>query len=212
MTFQPLIESNFTAIWPLWLMFFVMIIYAVAMIRRPQTLRAAWQMTFSSVNRVYNDTSFLWNSSMDLRAFCVLVFALSAQLLAYTGGPFRFTQYLLIFLGVEAWAWLRRGVRYMVEKHLKLKNKGFPPGLFIGLGVILCSVLLVANILYIVWDWHWVWLIIMGIVLLLWLGVIMTKLFHYFVRGWKSFLAVMAYWLVVEVGSLFGLYELIMVL
>lgn len=212
MTFQPLIESNFTAIWPLWLMFFVMIIYVVAMIRRPKTLRAAWQMTFSSVNRVYNDTSFLWNSSMDLRAFCVLVFALSAQLLAYADGPFRFTQYLLIFLSVEAWAWLRRGVRYMVEKHLKLKNKGFPSGLFIGLGVILCSVLLVANILYIVWDWHWVWLIIMGIVLLLWLGVILTKLFHYFVRGWKSFLAVMAYWLIVEVGSLFGLYELIMVL
>ncbi len=100
----------------------------------------------------------------------------------------------------------------MIEKHLKLKNKGFPSGLFIGLAVILCPVLYVANILYIVWDWHWVWLIIMGVVLLLWLGVILIKLFHYFVRGWKSFLSVIAYWLVVEVGSLFGLYELILVL
>lgn len=212
MTFHPLIASPITAIWPLWLMFFVMIMYVMANVRRPQTLRAAWQMAFSSENRVYNDTSFLWNSSMDFRLFCVLVFALSAQLLAYTEGAFRFTQYLLVFLGVEAWAWLRRGARYVIEKGLKLKNKGFPSGLFTGLGVILCTILYVANILYIVWNCSWVWLIIIGIVLLLWLGVIGVKLYHYFVREWKSFLVVMAYWLIVEVGSLFGLYELIMVL
>ncbi len=212
MTFTQLILSPFTAQWPLWVMVFLMVVFVCANVMRPKILRAAWQISFSSTNRVYNDTSIMWSNSIDMRLFCIVVFGLSLQLLTYAEGPFRFTRFLLILVCVEAWVWLRRGIQKGMETLFKLKNKGFPMSFFLGLALIICSLLYVVDLIYILWGWSIVLFSVGGIVLLLWLGVIGVKLFRFFVRDWKSFLVFLTYWVVVEAGSLFGLYELIMVL
>lgn len=209
MNFSSLIASPITAVWPLWILLIALLLFTIAMIRRPKLFRTIWKMSFSSFDRVYNDTSIQWGNAFDLRLACVLVFALSLQILVYQEGPFTFTRYLLLLISVIAWAYLRRGIRYAIETGIKLKNKGFPSGFFMGLGVLMCIPLFFANLFYVLWDWDMPWLIVSGSVVLLWLGVIWAKLYHFFVRGWKSFLALVGYWLMVEVGFLFGLYELI---
>lgn len=209
MTFTPLIASPVTAGWPIWVLMVVLLLYVIATISRPRIFRAIRKIAFSSFDRVYNDTDLQWESSLGLRLCCVLTLALSLQIFVYTSGPFAFTHYLLILLGVIAWVYLRRGIRYMIERMGKLKNKGFPSIFFIALGVLMCILLYGANLLYILWDWSMLWLIVTGVAVLTWLVTILIKLYHFFVRGWKSFLALLAYWLIVEVGSVFSLYELI---
>lgn len=209
MNFTPLIASPATAGWPIWVLMVALLSFAIAAMSRPKIFRAIRKVTFSSFDRVYNDTDLQWESSLGLRLFCVLTFALSLQILVYTSGPFAFTQYLLILVGVVAWVYLRRGIRYMIERMGKLKNKGFPSIFFTALGLFVCLFLYGANLLYILWDWSTLWLIVSGAAVLMWLGTILIKLYRFFVRGWKSFLALIAYWLIVEAGSVFGLYELI---
>lgn len=209
MTFTPLIASPVTAGWPIWILMVAMLLLVIVTINRPKIFRAIRKVTFSSFDRVYNDTDLQWESSLGLRLFCVFTLALSLQIFVYTSGSFAFTRYLLILLGVVAWVYLRRGVRYMIERMGKLKNKGFPSIFFMALGVFVCLFLYGANLLYILWNGSMLWLIVSGVAVLIWLGTILIKLYRFFVRGWKSFLALLAYWLIVEVGSVFGLYELI---
>ena len=209
MTFTPLIASPATAGWPIWVLVLSLLLFVMATISRPKIFRAIRKMAFSSFDRVYNDTDLQWEFSLGLRLFCVLTFALSLQIFVYTSGTFAFMQYLLILLGVVAWVYLRRGIRYMIERMGKLKNKGFPSIFFMALGVFVCVFLYGANLFYILWDWTTLWLIVSGAAALMWLGTILIKLYRFFVRGWKSFLALIAYWLIVEAGSVFGLYELI---
>ncbi len=209
MNFTPLIASPVTAGWPVWVLMVALLSFVMVTINRPKIFRAIRKVTFSSFDRVYNDTDLQWESSLGLRLFCVLTFALSLQIIVYTSGPFAFTQYLLILVGVVAWVFLRRGIRYMIERMGKLKNKGFPSIFFMALGVFVCMFLYGANLLYILWDWSMLWLIVSGVAVLMWLGTILIKLYRFFVRGWKSFFALIAYWLIVEVGSIFGIYELI---
>ena len=209
MNFTPLIASPVTAGWPVWVLMVALLSFVMVTINRPKIFRAIRKVTFSSFDRVYNDTDLQWESSLGLRLFCVLTFALSLQIIVYTSGPFAFTQYLLILVGVVAWVFLRRGIRYMIERMGKLKNKGFPSIFFMALGVFVCMFLYGANLLYILWDWSMLWLIVSGVAVLMWSGTILIKLYRFFVRGWKSFFALIAYWLIVEVGSIFGIYELI---
>lgn len=206
------IQSLTSAPWVMWVMLFMLLLFAVANIRQPHLMRTAWNIAFKRADRVYNDAAVMGISSIELHLFCILSVAMSFAIAMDTGGSFLFTHYLLVAACVLVWYLLRWGIRMGIGWLGKLKRYGFPAGFMMSLNLCLTAVLFLLN-LGAIWTANWIgWRIGMAAIALLWLTMIGIKHYQCFVYNWKTFLGLTLYWAVVEVGSLVGLYFLIRVL
>lgn len=206
------IQSLSTTPWVMWMMLFMLFLFVMANIHQPRLMRTAFEMAFKRTDRVYNDAAVVGVSSIELRLFCLFSASMSWMIAMDNGLSFRFSRYLLIALCVLAWYLLRWGLREGIAWVGKLKHFSFPAGFMMCLSLCLTVVLFVIN-LGAMWSPSlWVWRIAMVMIVGLWLVMIGFKHFRCFVHDWKTFLGLMLYWSVVEVGSLVGLFFLIRVL
>ena len=206
------IQSLITAPWVMWVMLFTLLLFLIAYIHQPHLMRTAWYMVFKRQDRVYNDAAVIGISSLELRFFCLLTASMSLAIAMKEGSVFRFGYYALVVACVLGWYIVRWCIRECIAWVGKLKHYGFPKGFMMSLCFILTTVLYVINLGFIWIPNARVWTVLMGIVLLLWLVMIWIKHYSFFVHDWKTFLGCLSYWVIVEVGSLVGLYFLIKVL
>lgn len=198
-----------TAPWVMWVMLFLLVLFVIANIHQPKIMLTVWQMTFSQTDRVYNDASIVGVSSLELRLFCLLTAAFSWTLVFYKGGIFTFGHYMLIAACVLGWYLLRWGIRALISWLGKLSRYGFPKAFMMSLCLVLTTVLYIINI-GAIWIPGWLgWQILLALLVGVWLVTILVRHYQGFVHNWKTFLGLIAYWLVVEVGSLIGLFFLI---
>ena len=195
--------------WVMWLMFALLLLFVAANIYQPKIMRTAWVMSFKRTDRVYNDSAMVSTDSLALRLFCLATAALSWDVFFYDGGVFPFTRYILIMGCVFVWYLVRWGIRELLSVMLKLKRYGFPKGFMISLSLILCTALYGLNLGAVLTNGNYVWRMAMIVIVVFWLVVLFVKHLMFFVHNWKSLLLFLAYWLVVEVGSLFSLFLLV---
>lgn len=198
-----------TSPWVMWVMLFLLVLFVIANIHQPKIMLMAWQMAFTHTDRVYNDASIVGISSLELRFFCLLTAAFSWTLAFYKGGPFAFGHYMLITVCVLGWYLLRWGIRALISWLGNMKSYGFPKAFMMSLCLVLTAALYIINIGS-VWVPGWGgWSIFMVLIVVVWLITILIRHYQVFVHNLKTFLYLIAYWLVVEVGSLIGLFFLI---
>ena len=196
---REIISTPISEVWPMWLMFALLLCGVLAEVLQPGTLRLAFRTTFTRLERTFGDRANNFMGSLLLNIFRVGTLAMSLYVFLYRNEPFSIVTYGYIILLIMAVLLLKVICVWWVSYTFDMRRavSACVPQ-YDSLWTILCLLLYPINLLYIntLGAPNLRWMPIVALVLFG--GLVVFKMLQNFYSGLRSLLYLLLYIVTLE--------------
>lgn len=194
-----IISTPISEVWPMWLMFFLLLCGVLSEALQPGSLRLAFRTTFTRLERTFGDRATNFMSSLLLNLFRIGTIAMSLYLYAYQHSPFSMLTFGYVILLILAILLVKMTLSWLVSYTFEMRRSAnaFLPQ-YDNLWTILCVLLYPLNLLYINVSQgefiYWASIVAAG----LFVGLLVFKLLQNFYAGPRSLVYLLLYLVTLE--------------